>query len=89
MRQLRVENISGGTYPIDVYISDINLNNQTLIYTINDGPVPPTVYINTEIPVLFQGADQVIVMLMADNNCISLNLLDCTYCKYEIIITIA
>lgn len=88
MRQIRIDNISGGTYPIEVYISDINLNNSTLIYTIGTGPVPPTIYINTQIPEIFQGADQVIVKLISNNNCISFNLLDCTYCNYEIIISI-
>ena len=88
MKQLRIYNITGGEYPIEVYISDVNLNNRSLIYTINTGPVPPTVYINTQIPEIFQGAESVILTLISNNNCIGIKKLDCTYCSYEIIITL-
>ena len=88
MRQLRIESVSGATYPISVYISDINLNNKTLISTINSGPVPPTVVINSTIPEIFQSADEVILSLVDYNDCGVFKILDCTYCTYEIIITI-
>ena len=31
MTQVRITDISGGTYPISVYISDVYGNNQTLL----------------------------------------------------------
>ena len=35
MNQVRITEISGGTYPIDVYISDVYGNYQSLLGTIN------------------------------------------------------
>jgi hypothetical protein len=50
MTQIRITEISGGTFPVTVYISDVYGNNQTLIGTISSGPVPPVVEYNTDIP---------------------------------------
>ena len=60
MTQVRITEITGGTYPIDVYISDVYGNHQTLLGTINPGPVPPIVEYNTVIPSIFQTAKSII-----------------------------
>lgn len=88
MRQIRIENISGGTYPLNVYIADIYGNNKNLIGAVSAGPVPPTVTFNTTIPQIFQGADEVMLILTGNNGCEIFKILDCTYCTYQIIISL-
>lgn len=87
LKQVRVINISNSSYPVDVSIADINANNKVSIGTINPGPVPPTVTFNTTIPSLFQGADEVMLILTDNNGCEVFKILDCLYCTYEIVIT--
>lgn len=87
MKQVRIVNISNSSYPIDVFIADINANNKTSIGTINPGPVPPTALFNTSIPSIFQGADEVMLILKDNNGCEIFKVLDCTYCIYQIVIT--
>ena len=90
MTQVRITEISGGTYPIQVYIADIYGNNSTLIGTINDGPVPPTVKYNTVIPSIFQNAPQIMLTLVDSNNCVVFKILDCTFgCDFQITIELA
>ena len=90
MNQIRINEISGGTYPISVYISDIYGNNSSLLGTISSGPVPPMVYFNSVIPSIFLGADQIILRLIDDNNCEVFKILDCTFgCAFEISIRFA
>lgn len=86
MKQARIIEVSGGTLPIDVIISDKYGNNSASIGTINS-TVPPTVVFNATIPPLLQTADEVLLTLIDANNCASIHLLDCTYCIYEITIT--
>lgn len=87
VKQLRIVTISGASYPIDVYIADINANNKSFIGVINSGPVPPTVTFTTTIPTIFQTASEVMLILTDNNGCEIFKILDCTYCTYEIIIT--
>lgn len=87
MNQIRVINITGATYPVNVSIADSNGNNETSIGTINPGPVPPTATFNTTIPPLFNGAEEVMLILTDTNGCKIFKILDCTYCTYEIVIT--
>ena len=90
MTQIRITEISGGDYPISIYISDIYGNYNTLIGSINEGPVPPTVKYNTVIPEIFQTAPQIILKLIDSNNCQVLKILDCTFgCEFQIIIELA
>ena len=90
MTQVRITEISGGTYPISVYIADVYGNNQTLLGTISTGPVPPTVYYNTVIPSIFQTAPQIMLTLVDSNNCTVFKILDCTFgCAFEITIELA
>ena len=90
MTQVRITDISGGTYPISVYISDVYGNNSTLIGTITPGPVPPTVEYNTTIPSIFNTAPQILLTLVDANNCSIFKLLDCTFgCTFQITIEMA
>lgn len=87
MTQVRITEISGSTaYPINVFISDIYLNYQTLIGTINN-VVPPVVEYNTVIPAIFQTAPQIVLTLIDNNNCEVFKVLDCTFgCTFYITI---
>jgi hypothetical protein len=87
MRQTRIVEISGGTFPISVIISDKYGNNSTSLGVISSGPVPPNVTFNTTIPSILQTADEVLLTLIDANNCKTIHLLDCTYCIYQITIT--
>ena len=90
MTQVRITDISGGTYPINVYIADVYGNNQTLLGVINPGPVPPLVEYNTVIPPIFNTAPQIMLMLVDANNCSVFKILDCTYgCSFQITIQLA
>ena len=90
MTQVRITEISGGTYPISVYISDVYGNNQTLLGVIGSGPVPPTVEYNTVIPPIFANAPEIILKLVDDNNCEVFKILSCTFgCTFQIIIDLA
>ena len=90
MTQVRITDISGGTYPISVYISDVYGNNQTLLGTISPGPVPPTVEYNTSIPSIFNTAPQILLTLVDANNCTIFKVLDCTFgCTFQITIEMA
>ena len=85
MNQIRIDAISGGTYPVSVYISDIYGNNSSLLGTVSSGPVPPVVYFNSVIPSIFLTADQIMLTLIDDNNCEIFKILDCTYgCAFNI-----
>ena len=69
MTQVRITEISGGTYPISIYIADVYGNNNTLLGTISSGPVPPVVEYNTVIPSIFQTAPQIMLTLTDSNDC--------------------
>jgi hypothetical protein len=90
MNQVRITEISGGTYPISVYISDVYGNNQTLLGTISSGPVPPVVKYNTTIPSIFLTAPEIMLKLVDSNNCEVFKILTCTFgCTFEITIELA
>jgi hypothetical protein len=89
MTQVRITEISGSTYPINVFIADVYGNNSTLLGTIETGPVPPTIEYNTTIPSIFQTAPQIMLTLTDANNCSIFKLLDCTFgCAFQIIFEI-
>ena len=90
MTQVRITDISGGTYPISVYISDVYGNNQTLLGIISSGPVPPTVEYNTVIPSIFNTAPEIMLTLVDGNNCEIFKILQCTFgCTFQITIQLA
>ena len=89
MIQIRITEISGGTFPINVYLSDIYENNKTLLGTINS-VVPPTQKYNSTIPTIFETAPEVMLKLVDANNCQVFKILNCTYgCAFEITIEMA
>jgi hypothetical protein len=88
--QIRITEISGGTYPIEVYIADVYGNNQTNLGTINSGPVPPTQTYNSTIPSIFNTAPEIMLKLVDANGCEIFKILDCTFgCAFEITIELA
>jgi hypothetical protein len=90
MTQVRITDISGGTYPINVYIADVYGNNQTLLGVINPGPVPPVVEYNTVIPSIFETAPEIMLLLVDANNCQVFKILQCTFgCTFQITIEMA
>jgi len=89
MTQIRIDEISGGTYPISVYIADVYGNNRSLLGTIGTGPVPPTVDYNTVIPTIFNTAPEIMLLLVDDNDCEVFKILDCTFgCAFEITVNL-
>ena len=90
MTQVRITDISGGTYPINVYIADVYGNNQSLLGVINPGPVPPVVEYNTTIPSIFETAPEIMLLLVDANNCQVFKILQCTFgCTFQITIEMA
>lgn len=77
--QVVVTEISGGTYPINVYISDVFGNNQTLIAVINSGPVPPNINYDSVIPAAFNTAPQVVLTMTDSDDCEIFKTLQCTF----------
>lgn len=87
MTQVRITEISGGTFPVSVYISDVYGNNKFLLGTINSGTVPPVVTYNSTIPPIFNTAPEIMLTLLDDNGCEIFKILDCTFgCAFNIII---
>jgi hypothetical protein len=87
MTQVTITDISGGTYPISVYIADVYGNNRYLLGTISSGPVPPVVQYNSVIPTIFNTAPEIMLLLVDDNDCEIFKILDCTFgCTFNITI---
>ena len=90
MIQVRITEITGGTYPINVYISDVYGNHQSLLGTINPGPVPPIVEYNSTIPSIFNTAPEIMLTLTDNNGCSVFKILECTFgCAFQITIELA
>ena len=90
MTQIRITEISGGTYPISVYVSDVYGNNQTLLGIIGVGPVPPVVEYNTVMPPIFSTAPEIMLKMIDSNDCEVFKILDCTFgCAFQITIELA
>jgi hypothetical protein len=90
MTQIRITEISGGTFPVSVFISDVYGNNETLLGTISSGPVPPVVEYNTVVPPIFSTAPEIMLRLVDGNNCQVIKLLTCTFgCAFQITIELS
>ena len=90
MTQVTITEISGGTYPINVYISDIFGEHKSLLGSINAGPVPPTVDYNNIIPPIFNTAPAIMLTLIDNNGCEVFKVLDCAFgCTFQITIQLA
>ena len=87
MTQVRINEISGGTYPVDIFIADVYGNNKSLIGTILSGPVPPTVFYNTVVPSIFDTAPEVMLLMVDSVGCEVFKILNCSEgCVFEITI---
>jgi hypothetical protein len=87
MIQVRIESISGCTYPMSVYVSNIFGNYETLIGIINPGPVPPPQSFSSTIPEIFDTAPEIMVKVISSEGCETTKILDCTYgYEFEILI---
>jgi hypothetical protein len=94
MRQIRIVDISGATYPVDVFIADVYGNYQTYLGTITSGtePNPPFSSVNytTQIPPIFNTAPAIMLLLVDSNGCRIFKILDCTFgCYFDITIELA
>lgn len=94
MRQIRITEITGATYPVDVYIADVYGNYQTYLGTITSGdaPNPPFSSVNytTQIPSIFNTAPAIMLLMVDSNGCRIFKILDCTFgCFFDIIIELA
>lgn len=76
MREIRVTEISGATYPVSVYISDIFGNNLMLLGVI-DSPVPPVVTYNIENNSIFNTAPQILISIIDDEGVEYMDPLQC------------
>lgn len=89
MVQIRIDLITGATYPVNVYIADVYGNNKTLLGIINAGPVPPEIRYNSSIPTIFQTAPQIMLILEDSSGCETFKILDCTFgCAFDITINL-
>lgn len=90
MVQVRIDFISGASYPVSVFIADVYGNNEAFLGTINPGPVPPEVAYNSVIPAIFQTAPQIMLILRDSAGCEIFKILDCTFgCAFNITIELA
>lgn len=90
MVQVRLDFISGASYPVSVYIADVYGNNKSLLGTIASGPVPPDVNYNSVIPTIFQTAPQIMLILEDSSNCSIFKILDCVFgCAFNITVQLS
>lgn len=94
MRQIRITEITGATYPVDVFIADVYGNNQTYLGTITSGdaPNPPFSSVNytTQIPSIFNTAPAIMLLMVDSLGCRIFKILDCTFgCYFDIVIQLA
>lgn len=88
MTQIRIEAVTGET-PINVYISDVYGNNESLIGTItNTGLIPPAALFYP--PSLFNNAPAIMLTLIDNRGCKKFEIIDCTDgCGFDISVEIA
>lgn len=84
MTQIVVNYITGGTFPVNVYIADKYGNNKSFIGVVDPGPVPPVVYFNVTIPAIFSTAKTVMLILEDDEGCEIFKLLDCPEQTFQV-----
>lgn len=86
MTRVEILSVTGGTYPINVYVSDIYGNYQTLIYTITSGnPIPPQT--GATLSSVFATAPAILLTMVDANGCERMELLECRFgCSFLITI---
>lgn len=90
MVQVRLDFISGASYPVSVFIADVYGNNKSLLGTIAAGPVPPEINYNSVIPAIFQTAPQIMLILEDSAGCSVFKILDCVFgCAFNITVQLA
>lgn len=89
MVQVRLDFISGASYPVSVFIADVYGNNKSLLGIISVGPVPPQIRYNSVIPPIFQTAPQIMLILEDSAGCSVFKILDCTFgCAFDITVNL-
>lgn len=76
MRQITITEISGATYPVNVYLSDIFGNNLTLLGII-DSPVPPVVIFTIGNDSIFNTAPQILITMVDSDGIEYIDSLQC------------
>jgi hypothetical protein len=93
MRQIRITEISGATWPVDVYIADVYGNNETYLGTITNSTQPTpysAVTYTTQIPPIFNTAPEIMLIMEDAAGCRIFKLLECTFgCFFDIVIELA
>jgi len=86
MTRVEITSVTGGTYPINVYVSDIYGNYETLIYTITSGnPIPPETGVT--LSTVFATAPAILLKMLDANGCERIQLLECRFgCSFLITI---
>ena len=89
MVQVRLDFISGASYPVSVYMADVYGNNKSLLGVISSGPVPPEIAYNSVIPAIFETAPQIMLILEDSAGCQIFKILNCTFgCAFNITVSL-
>jgi len=78
MTQIRIDGITGVTYPVDLYVADVYGNNRYFLATISSGPVPPELAYTT-LPAIFDTAPSVMLIMIDANDCQTFEILPCQF----------
>ena len=86
MTRIEISAVTGGTYPINVYVSDYYGNYETLIYTITSGnTIPPAT--GATLSSTFATAPAILLKMVDANGCEKIQLLECRFgCSFLITI---
>jgi len=86
MTRIEISAVTGGTYPINVYVSDYYGNYETLIYTITSGnTIPPAT--GATLSSTFATAPAILLKMVDANGCEKIELLECRFgCSFLITI---
>lgn len=84
MTQIIINYITGGTFPVNVFVADKYGNNKSFIGVVDPGPVPPPVKYNITIPPIFSTAQTVMLILEDVNGCVIFKLLECPPQTFEV-----
>ena len=76
MSTIEILNISGFTYPYDIYVCDSYATNCVFITTISTS-VPPSISIT--LPSIFDTAPSLIIKIIESNGCIRQRLVSCVW----------
>lgn len=76
MIQIIVNDVSGQTYPVQVYVSDIYSNNQIFLGSITGASQLPSEYILSNSSI-FENSPQ-INLILQDVDCVKTSLVTCT-----------